>query len=380
MPATTMSRRSFVASAAACGAAAAAASAVAAKPAEAKIIAETSDVWNLEEVGEPTETLECDIAIIGAGGTGMACACQAVQLGLEPIVLEKREVTGGSFIGTEGLFALQTPFTEESGCDMTPFEAIQNTMEYHHFVVNHKLYQRFFNMTADTVQWLQDLGVAFQGAIAIGNGPKCWHVYERDLEKGPGSTFQDSMLAAAENLGVQIELETPVKKILVGDDGAVTGVIAQRADGTYVQVNAPCVALATGGYPQNQEFLYAVSETRNELILPQGVPGTAPGCGSTFASSPTRANTSPMISTATSGSSPRPSSRATGSTRTRGSAFSARRASPWTPISSPCSEKTCSRQRWGPCCLTRCACLRRRGPVATDRRGRRAGRGAAFRT
>lgn len=269
----TMSRRNFVAGAAVAGAAVAGASALAAKPAEAKIIAESSDVWNLEEVGEPTETLECDIAIVGAGGTGMACACQAVQLGLKPIVLEKREVTGGSFIGTEGLFALQTPFTEESGCDMTPFEAITNTMEYHHFIPNHKLYQRFFNMTAETVQWLQDLGVAFQGAIAIGNGPKCWHVYERDLEKGPGSTFQDSMLAAANNLGVQIELETPVKKILVGDDGAVTGVIAQRADGTYVQVNAPCVALATGGYPQNQEFLYAVSETRNELILPQGVPG-----------------------------------------------------------------------------------------------------------
>lgn len=271
---SSISRRSFIAGAAAAGAAAAAAGAVAgtSEKAEAKIIAESSSVWDLEEVGDPTETMDCDLVIIGAGGTGMACACQAVQLGLNPIVLEKEAQTGGSFIGTEGLFALGTKYTEESGCDMTVNEAITNTMVYHHFIPNHKLYQRFFGQTAETVQWLEDLGVRFQGAISIGDGPACWHVYERDLSKGPGSTFQDSMRAAAENLGVQIELETPAKKILV-ENGAVTGVIAQRADGTYVQVNAPAVAVATGGYPQNQDFLYAVSETRNELILPQGVPG-----------------------------------------------------------------------------------------------------------
>ncbi|MBR2835688.1 MAG: FAD-dependent oxidoreductase [Coriobacteriales bacterium] len=271
-----ISRRSFVASAAAVAGAAAVASTV--KPAEAKVISETSSVWDLDPIGEPTEFLEADIAIIGAGGTGMACACQAKQLGLEPIVLEKREVTGGSFIGTEGLFALGTKYNEAAGTgDITVFDKVEQSMKYHHYIPNRALYNRFFNQTAETVQWLEDLGVGFQGAIAIGNGDKVWHVYERDLNMGPGATFQDSMRAAAANLGVQIELETPVKKIIV-EDGVVKGVIAERADGTFVQVNAPAVAVCTGGYPQNKDFLYAVSETRNELILPQGVPGmTADG-------------------------------------------------------------------------------------------------------
>ncbi len=270
---TSLSRRGFVAGAAVAGVAAGVAATMGApEKAQAKVIAESSDVWNLEEVGDPSETMDCDLVIIGAGGTGMACACQAKQLGLNPIVLEKESQTGGSFIGTEGLFALGTKYTQESGCDMTVGQAISNTMVYHHFIPNHKLYQRFFGQTADTVQWLENLGVGFQGAIAIGDGPACWHVYQRDLKKGPGSTFQDSMRAAAENLGVQIELETPAKKILM-KDGKVAGVIAQRSDGSYLQVNAPNVAVATGGYPQNKDFLYAVSETRNELILPQGVPG-----------------------------------------------------------------------------------------------------------
>ena len=138
MSMSNVSRRSFIAGAAATAAGACAASALtAATPAQAKVIAESSSVWDLEEVGDPTEELTCDIAIIGAGGTGMACACQAKQLGLEPIVLEKREVTGGSFIGTEGLFALGTKYTEESGCTLTVEEAITNTMVYHHLIPNH---------------------------------------------------------------------------------------------------------------------------------------------------------------------------------------------------------------------------------------------------
>ncbi len=274
MSESTMSRRSFLAGTAAAGAVVAGASAFAggAQQAQAKVIAESSDVWDIGEVGQPTRTEECDLVIIGAGGTGMACVCQALQLGLKPIVLEKESQTGGSFVGTEGLFALGTKYTEESGATETVQEAIQNTMVYHHFIPNHKLYQRFFGQTAETVQWLENLGVGFQAAIAIGNGEKVWHVYQRDLSKGPGVTFQDSMRAAAEKLGADIRLETPAKKILV-EDGEVKGVIAQTADGEWIEIDAPAVAIATGGYPQNTDFLYAVSETRNELILPQGVPG-----------------------------------------------------------------------------------------------------------
>ena len=270
----TMSRRSFLAASAVTAGAVAAAGALAgaAKPAQAKVISETSSVWDLEEVGAPTKTESCDLVIIGAGGTGMACACQAYQLGLNAIVLEKEEQTGGSFIGTEGLFALGTKYTEESGCTLTVPEAVNNCMEYHHFIPNHKLYQRFFNQTPETVQWLENLGVGFQGAIAIGDGEKDWHVYQRDLKKGPGATFQDSMRAAAEKLGVDIRLSTPAKKILM-DGGKVKGVIAKADDGTVIEFDAPAVAIATGGYPQNKDFLYAVSETRNQLILPQGVPG-----------------------------------------------------------------------------------------------------------
>ena len=267
--ATTMSRRSFVAGAAAAGVAAASLSAVA--PAEAKIIAETSDAWNLEEVGEPTETLSCDIVICGAGGSGLACACQAKQLGLEPIVLEKFSFTGGSFIGVEGMFGVETHWTEECGETQTVAEAINNCMDYHHWVPNHDLYKKFFSTTGETIEWLEDLGVEFDHVQQYGDH-KAWHIFKRNLDKGPGVSFMESMANAAANLGVQIELECPAKQVVM-DGGKVAGVLAVRADGTVVKVEAPAVVLATGGFANNLDFLYAVSETHNELLAPQGMAG-----------------------------------------------------------------------------------------------------------
>lgn len=265
-----LTRRSFVAGAAAV---AGAASAVALVPsdAQAKIVAETSSVWDLEELDEPTETLTCDIAVIGGGGAGLACACQAKQLGLEPIVLEKFGWTGGSFVGVEGMFGVETHWTEEAGETQTIAEAITNCMDYHHWVPSFDLYKKFFGQTGETIEWLEDLGVEFDHVQQYGDH-KAWHIFKRNLDMGPGVSFMDSMAKAAENLGVQIELETPAKQ-LVMEDGKVAGVLAKRADGTVVKVEAPAVFLATGGYANNLDFLYAVSETHNELLAPQGMTG-----------------------------------------------------------------------------------------------------------
>ena len=269
MSESTMTRRSFVTAAAAT--AGIAAVAATASKAEAKIIAETSSAWDLDEIGEPTETLTCDVAILGGGGTGLACACQAKQLGLEPIVFEKFGWTGGSFVGVEGSFGVETHWTEEAGETQTIAEAINNCMDFHHWVPDHGLYLKFFGKTASTIEWLESLGIEFDHVQQYGDH-KAWHIFKRNLDMGPGVSFMDSFAKAAENLGVQIELECPGKKLIM-EDGKVAGVLCQRADGTVVKVEAPAVVLATGGYANNLDFLYAVSEAKNEILEPQGMVG-----------------------------------------------------------------------------------------------------------
>ena len=72
-------------------------------------------IWSIPELGEPKETVQADVCIVGAGGTGTAAAIQAIDLGLKPVIIERLSGYGGSFIGTEGMTGLETHFTEADG-------------------------------------------------------------------------------------------------------------------------------------------------------------------------------------------------------------------------------------------------------------------------
>ena len=122
--ASQMSRRVFVAGAASTAMVGAAGTALStATPARADEAAAV-DAWAIEELGEPTETIDADVCVLGAGGTGLAAAIQATQLGLKPVVLEKQAMVGGSFIGTEGLFAVGSHWEDEAGETFTADEVI----------------------------------------------------------------------------------------------------------------------------------------------------------------------------------------------------------------------------------------------------------------
>ena len=50
------------------------------------------------------------------------------------------------------------------------------------------------------------------------------------------------------------------------EDGKVVGLLAEDEKGNVIKVEAPVVSIGTGGYANNHEFLYGVSETKNVNI------------------------------------------------------------------------------------------------------------------
>ena len=84
-----------------------------------------ASIWALDEVGEPTETVEADVVIIGGGGTGMAAAIEATELGLNTVLIEKAGELGGAFVATEGMFGVGSHWQEEAGEHGTVQEAVQ---------------------------------------------------------------------------------------------------------------------------------------------------------------------------------------------------------------------------------------------------------------
>lgn len=242
-----------------------------------------SDVWAIHELAEPSETVSADVCIVGGGGTGLAAAIQAIDLGLKPVVIEREPGYGGSFVGTEGMTALETHFTEADGGvhfagaynpdePYTVKNAVNTCLNYHHWIPQHKLYENYFAQTAETIEWLEGHGVKFEGNISIGSGPKVWHVYDKGDNSSPGGYFMQCFSQEAQDLGVEAHFGYWGRKLLRNEDGSMAGVLAEDANGNVLQVDAPVVMIATGGYANNSEFLYEVSETKNENIQAMGMP------------------------------------------------------------------------------------------------------------
>lgn len=106
-------------------------------------------------------------------------------------------------------------------------------------------------------------------------GNLAWHVYYYDENAdSPGSYFTQSLIDAVSATKTDIHTSTEVVKILLDDEGKAAGVLAVDGDGKVIQVDAPVVMIASGGYSSNPDFLHAVSPyTVNENIVSLGTEG-----------------------------------------------------------------------------------------------------------
>lgn len=232
----------------------------------------TTNAWTIEELGEPSETITCEVCVVGGGGTGLAAGIQAQQLGLDVVVLEKKTATGGSFIGSEGLFAVGSHWQEEAGVSYSIDELAEACFDYHHWIVNPDLYKTFFRNTAETVTWLEDLGVEFDHVQSLGDSPNAWHVYAGIGSEGTGVTFMKSFGAAAEAAGVHIELDCSGKKIIM-EDRKVAGVLAVRGDGTVVKIECSAVIVGTGGWANSAELIRELNGADPNRVTASGMDG-----------------------------------------------------------------------------------------------------------
>ncbi len=202
-------------------------------------------------------------------------------MGLKPVVIERLSGYGGSFIGTEGMTGLEIKYTSGENCPMfagaynpnQPYgvkNAMNTCLNFHHWIPQHKLYENFFGQMNETIDWLEGHGIKFADVIAIGAGPKIWHVYDKGDNASPGGYFMQCFGKEAENLGVEAYFDTYGRKLIM-EDGKVAGVLAEDEKGNVLKVEAPVVVIATGGYSNNSEFLYGVSETKNVNIQALGM-------------------------------------------------------------------------------------------------------------
>lgn len=209
-----------------------------------------------EEVKKTEETRESDVVVVGSGITGMAAAIAAAEKGAKVVVIEKMPTTGGTTAISGGfLIAVDSDYLEGSQYDITldEFRAYwEQRMAVSGQESGYPDYERWtavFSKTGDTVDWLGNLGVQWNEEATVLFGP-----YPVIGNKNLGRGLIDDMITIATGLGVEVITECTGKELIVDENGAVTGIIAETAD-SVITYNSSSVILATGGVSGNAEMV-----------------------------------------------------------------------------------------------------------------------------
>ena len=299
--AASPTRRSFIAGGAALGAGIALSTAAAANAAETKggsssakdapsaSAAADADATLPSFLAAPvpipasaiTQTLECDVCVVGLGVAGVAAARAAAEGGLSVIALEKCSVPS---CRSSQYACFNTDNARAMGiADVDTNELVNELMTQTGHRADARVLKNWADHCGEAFDWWANGydGILWQvpggekydreTQVFVSNGNAYEpYQYPRDHEHVVCGTLsfrspdkaagQGPIVTAnwekAQAAGAQGIFDTPARQ-LVKDGDAVVGVIAQSlADESYLQVNArKGVILATGGYVRNDEML-----------------------------------------------------------------------------------------------------------------------------
>ena len=223
--------------------------------------------------------LTTELAVVAAGPAGLCAAVAAAESGISVLVFEKAATAGGTANMGMGPFGVESRLQKRTMGTLRKEEAFKRFMDYVHWQADANLIHDYIWKSGDTIDWLEDMGVKFAGAMK--NFPASeatWHVVMPDDGSRPGARSASAMNRVlyehAVELGVTFYFETPVKKLLGEYGKKVTGLIAKSdKDGTEYEVEAKAVIVATGGFGTNPEMVkeycdYTLEEDMFDFMVP----------------------------------------------------------------------------------------------------------------
>ena len=205
------------------------------------------------------KTYETDVCVIAGGPAGLAAAISAAERGMNVILLEKAQTTGGAANMGMGPLGIGTRLAKENMVDLDVEKAFNIFMNYTHWRVDAKLVKAYLEKSGSTIAWLEDMGVVFASlAKYFPSSQATWHMVKPASGRpGPrsASVMCKAMTERAVELGVNILYETPACHLERGKEGYITAVLAKHGD-EDVRVECLAAVLATGGFGDNPEMIH----------------------------------------------------------------------------------------------------------------------------
>ena len=225
---------------------------------------------------------EVDLVVIGLGVAGACAALEAVERGLEVLIIERSSGGGGASATSEGIFYLGggTALQEACGYEDTP-EQMYAFLRASTSCPDDERLRVFCEGASRHFDWLERHGVPFERraftgkAVAVRTGEgllttgneKVWpfrdealpvprgHQARASLEVGGGASAMQGLLAAVSADEVPVLFDTAVNGLVVGADGAICGVQISSGGVAIDPVRARRgVVVASGSFNLNAEM------------------------------------------------------------------------------------------------------------------------------
>ena len=206
---------------------------------------------------------ECDLVVLGGGGSGLVAAVRAAQLtGKKVIVLEKAAFTGGGALGASTTRTFGSKWQAKRNLPDTTAEYARTMMDTVYWKLDPKLVSNCLLGTGQFFDWVCELGGDIEDEFKVGKyvfaslpcepvGPQM----TRNIgsKQGFGSFVTSMMVQKAKTYGVEILTKHPVVDIEV-ENGKIVAAVA-KSDKGYVRVACRACVLATGSWINNEEIL-----------------------------------------------------------------------------------------------------------------------------
>ena len=217
-----------------------------------------------DKITKISDTKEYDVVIVGAGASGIACAASAKEAGASSVAVLQKESDAYS-AGNTG-----TGIVLDGTSDAAMETVVSLLLKEHEYRSQREQVELWARNSGVAVQWMQQLalkaGVPADNAVdatkkwngnnAVLNGYNInW--FSLDFAPKPYNTDKAVKQIASylATQGIEFFFKTPAQQLVQDDSGAVTGVIAEAEDGSYIQFNAKkAVVLASGGYENDDEM------------------------------------------------------------------------------------------------------------------------------
>lgn len=200
---------------------------------------------------------ECDVAVIGAGTSGLAAASELAQRGAQVLLIEKSDRIGGTLHVSSGqMSAAGTKLQREKGIDDTPDRHFADVMRISRNTADPVLVRKAVDLAAGTIDWLMaegfDLDPVCPAILHLHEAYKIPRTYwGRDGGRSVLAVLTQNFEQAKATGRLNLKLNTSLAGLIGA--GGVTGVRIGEPEGES-EVKAGAVVLSTGGYGANPKL------------------------------------------------------------------------------------------------------------------------------